>query len=156
MPHVCTQAVEGFRKALRDTRKAPTVLTFEQWRKYLGANISVCDVNYCVTEDGTPVYGQPFPESSVEIAEQSGCKASLEASTIDLVVDVLQQLTRSADRLSDSLMCCSNNICSERVRVNSEVSEQTSSCENLTENRDAAISATVLECSKDREREIER
>eukprot|EP00971_Amphidinium_carterae_P229942 4563486-Amphidinium_carterae.1 len=105
-------------------------------------NISVCDVNYCVTEDGTPVYGQPFPESSVEIAEQSGCKASLESSTIDPVVDVLQQLTRSADRLSDSLMCCSNNMCSERFRVNSEVSERTSSCENLTETRDAAFSAT--------------
>eukprot|EP00971_Amphidinium_carterae_P214568 4258093-Amphidinium_carterae.3 len=118
MPHVSTQAVAGFRNALKDTRNNPSTLTFEQWGNYLGSHIPVCDVQYCVTENGVTVHGIPSQEVSEESAEGLGSRVA----DISAAATVLHKLTESAERLNASLLSCS-----ELLDKRSEIVPQTCS-----------------------------
>eukprot|EP00971_Amphidinium_carterae_P152742 3027368-Amphidinium_carterae.2 len=124
MPHVCTSAVSGFRSALKDTRKEPVTLTFEQWEGYLGCHIPVSDVRYCVTEDDVAVHGKPSQETSCEV-EGLGCSVRDVASILEPANNVLDKLARNAERLSESLVSCLGTI---ESCINDRDSPHTTAC----------------------------
>eukprot|EP00971_Amphidinium_carterae_P332662 6466912-Amphidinium_carterae.1 len=101
MPHVAVGAVAGFRRALRETRNQPTVLSYERWQELLGVHIPVCDSSYGVTQDGVSVYGKATDE-----ARHAETTQEVEGSTsvVSTVMEAaLARLTESVDGLRCSI-----------------------------------------------------